>query len=180
MNIKSVALTAVTAVVLLSGCATPARVDQMTATTTRTVAATIPEALRQNIAIKDVTGGQETNPLWTSQVSSAEFERALEASLRVADLGQINRQAGRFTLTAQLGKLDQPFVGISMTVTASVLYILVERSTGKTVWQNTITTPYTASFGDAVIGVERLKLANEGAVRTNITELINQLLQLRL
>jgi hypothetical protein len=162
---------------LLAGCATPARVDQMTAAPTSMVA--VPDAMRQNVAIIDVTGGQETNPLWTSQVSSAEFERALEASLRSAGILQPNRQTGRFTLSAQLSKLEQPIIGISMTVTASVLYQLVERTTAKTIWEKVITTPYTASFGDALLGVERLKLANEGAVRANIVELIKQLALLR-
>lgn len=174
-----IALLVVAALAFLAGCATPARVEQMTAPPPTAAAGPIPEAFRQNIAIKDVTGGQETNPLWTSQVNSAEFERALEASLRAANLLQTNRQSGRFQLIAQLGKLDQPFVGISMTVTASVMYILVERATGKTFWEKTITTPYTASFGDALYGVERLKLANEGAVRTNIAELITELLRLK-
>ncbi len=178
MRFEKLAAIVLIASMLLAGCATPARVDQMTVAPATMAVAAAPEALRQNIAIKDVTGGQETNPLWTSQVSSAEFERALEASLRGANLLQANRQAGRFTLTAQLGKLDQPLIGINMTVTASVLYILVERSTGKTVWQETITTPYTASFGDALLGVERLKLANEGAVRTNIADLIGKLVRL--
>jgi len=139
----------------------------------------MPEFLRQNVAIKDVTGGQETNPMWTSQVSSAEFERALESSLRAANVLQPNRQAGRFTLTAYLDKLEQPLVGINMTVTATVTYTLVERSTGKTSWEKTISTPYTAKFGDSLLGVERLKLANEGAVRTNITDLIADLARLR-
>ena len=174
-NIKR-GMLAFSVAVILSACATPARVDQMTVAPT---AVTVPEALRQNVAIKDVTGGQETNPLWTSQVSSAEFERALESSLRGANLLQGNRQAGRFTLTAQLGKLDQPFIGLSMTVTASVLYMLVERSTGQTIWQDTIVTPYTASFGDALLGIERLKLANEGAVRSNIAALIEKLVRLK-
>jgi len=180
MTSRSIVLAAFAVVSFLGGCATPARVDQMTVASPAVAPASVPEALRQNVAVKDVTGGQETNPLWTSQVSSSEFERALEASLRAATLLQPNRQGGRYMLSAQLDKLDQPFIGISMTVTATVLYMLVERSTLKTVWEKTITTPYTASFGDAIIGVERLKLANEGAVRTNIAALIAELLRLKL
>jgi hypothetical protein len=140
----------------------------------------VSDVLRQNVAIKDASGGQETNPLWTSQVSSTEFERALESSLRGANLLQPNRQAGRFTIAAYLGKLEQPFIGIDMTVTATVTYTLVERATGKTSWEKTITTPYTAKFGDALLGVERLKLANEGAVRSNIAELMGELFRLRI
>ena|SRR5215831_14498551 len=163
------------AAAVLDGCATPARVEQMTASAPAAATAAMPEALKQNVAIKDVTGGKETNPLWASQVSSSEFEAALEASLRNAGLLQPNRQGGRFTLVANLDKLEQPFIGLDMTVTATVTYTLVERSTAKTVWQKTLVTPYTAKFGDALFGVERLKLANEGAARANISALIGEL-----
>ena len=39
---------------------------------------------------------------------------------------------------------------------------------------------YTAEFSDAFLAMERLKLANEGASRENITELIERLYQLNL
>ena len=177
---RGLVLLALVAAIQLSGCATPARVDQMTVTGQGIPTMSVPEGLRQNVAIKDVTGGQETNPMWISQVSSSEFERALESSLQGANLLQPNRQSGRFTIAAYLAKLEQPFIGIDMTVTATVTYTLVERATGKTSWEKTVTTPYTAKFSDALLGVERLKLANEGAVRSNISQLIDELYRLRL
>ncbi|MEO8677109.1 MAG: hypothetical protein ABI569_16155 [Casimicrobiaceae bacterium] len=180
MNNKGIAVAISVAVFVLAGCATPARIEQMTVSSAGIPTTPAPEAVQQNIAIKDVTGGQETNPLWTSQVSSAEFERALEASLKAAGLLQPIRTSGRFTLTAQLAKLDQPLIGLNMTVTASVLYVLVERSTGKTLWEQTLVTPYTAKFGDSLLAIERLKLANEGAIRENISALIAELFRLKL
>lgn len=83
-------------------------------------------------------------------------------------------------LTADLMKLEQPFVGLDMTVTSSVRYVVIERSSGRTVFDSTVTTPYTARFSDALIALERLKLANEGAIRTNIGELLSQLMQLKI
>jgi hypothetical protein len=41
-------------------------------------------------------------------------------------------------------------------------------------------TTYTAQFSDAFLALERLKLANEGAGRENITEIIDRLYQLNL
>ena len=67
-----------------------------------------------------------------------------------------------------------------MTVTASVNYIVSERATGKEVFNRTVAVPYTAKFGDALMGVERLKLANEGAIRTNISQLIEELFRLKI
>jgi hypothetical protein len=166
-------------VALISGCATPARVDQMIVSgqPAQRVAET---PLRGNVAVRDVTGGQETNPMWKSNVSSSEFALAIEGSLRAAGMLAPNRQAGRFMLTAHLQGLEQPVLGIDMTVTASVNYSMVERATGKEVFQKTLATPYTAKFSDAFAGVERLKLANEGAIRTNISQLIDELSRLKI
>jgi hypothetical protein len=136
--------------------------------------------LRNNVAIRDVTGGQETNPMWKSNVGGSEFSLALEESLRNVGLLAANRQSGRFTLTAHLQRLDQPMFGLDMTVTASVSYVVAERATGKEVFQRTVAVPYTAKMGDAFIGVERLKLANEGAIRSNISQLIDELFLLKI
>jgi hypothetical protein len=168
-------------VVALTGCAAPARVEQMQVNpslTVRTIAATSP--LRDHVAIKDVTGGKETNPMWISNVSSSDFERSLEASLKNVGLLAVNRQGSKYTLTAHLLKLDQPLLGVSMTVTAAVQYSLIERSTGKEIWADTLVTPYTAAWDAAFLGSERLKLANEGAARTNIEKLIDALVALKI
>lgn len=174
-------LLALSMVALLTACATPARVDQMQVSTslaTRTAVSS--SELRENVAVRDVTGGKETNPMWMSNVSSSDFERALEASLKDAGLWSPNRQAGKYLLVAHLEKLDQPMFGASMTVTASVRYALVERSSGKTVFERILATPYTAEWNAAFMGSERLKLANEGAVRSNIQQLIDALVGLKL
>jgi outer membrane murein-binding lipoprotein Lpp len=166
---------------VLVGCATPARIDQMQvdpSLATRSAAAS--SALKDNVAVKEVTGGQETNPMWMSNVSSSDFERALEASLRNAGLLSPNRQGSRYTLTAHMLKLEQPYFGASLTVTATVQYTLVERVSGKEVFARSLVTPYTAEFSAALFATERLKLANEGAARANIQQLIDALVALRL
>ncbi|MFN5047767.1 hypothetical protein [Roseateles sp.] len=166
---------------LLVACAAPARIDQMqvnSSLATRTAAKE--SSLRDSVSIRDVTGGKDTNPLWISSVSSNDFERALEVSLRDAGLWSPNRQASKYLLVVHLEKLDQPFGGFDMTVTANVRYSLVERASNKAVFERSLSTPYTAKLSDAFLGVERMKLANEGAVRTNIQQLIDQLVALKL
>lgn len=167
--------------VLGTGCATPATSSNMTlraqdATATQ---GAVSEAMRGSVAVKEVTGGKETNPMWVSNVGSAQFEQALQESLRSVGLLSANRQAGRYELVAHLDKLDQPLFGLDMTVTAKVTYTLVERASGKTVMQKSFSTPYTAKMGDAFVGTERLRLANEGAVRQNIAQLIAELTQFK-
>jgi hypothetical protein len=162
---------------IVSGCAAPARIGQMTANTTpqQRIAQT---ALHTNIAVRDVTGGKETNPMWVSNVGNSEFEQALEASLRDAGLLANGKQGGQYTLIAHLDSVDQPFGGFDMTVTATVSYSLVERATGKEMYNRRISMPFTASLSSAFVGSERLRLANEGAVRVNITKLVEELFAL--
>lgn len=166
-------------VALLSGCATPARVENMvvSGTPSQRIAET---QLRNNIAIRDVTGGKETNPMWKSNVGTNEFSQALEGSLRSVGLLAANRQAGSHELTVHLQDVDQPLFGIDMTVTTKVNYMLSERATNKEIFNRTVAVPYTATFSDAALGVERLKLANEGAIRSNITKLIEELMSLKI
>lgn len=173
--------TSLAAITLLVGCAAPARIEQMQAPAPLAVRTAVDQSpLKASIGIKDVTGGKETNPMWVSNVASADFERALEASLKDAGLLSANRQASKYVLTAHLVKLDQPLIGASMTVTANVRYTLIDRASNKTVFEREMATPYTAAWNDAFAGSERLKLANEGAVRSNITQLINDLVGLKL
>ena len=159
---------------LLAACATPARREQMTIATP-TPSHTAPAALKQAISLGPVSGGKQTNPLWVSNISSEDFEAALRSSMLAAQLLVPDGKECRVKLTAQLLSLAQPAFGLDMTVTASVLYTLVDCRTQKEVWVQTITLPYTAAFGDSLIGVERLKLANEGAARVNIQKLVELL-----
>ena len=179
MNTRFNCVLALVCALMLGGCAAPARVDQMVVSG-QPIQRVSQSPLRSNIAVSDVTGGRETNPMWKSNVGSSEFSQALESSLRTVGLLSPTRQSGNYTLTAHLQNVEQPAFGFDMTVTASILYAVVERKTGKTVFNRTIALPYTAKMGDAFAGVERLKLANEGAIRTNITRLIDELFTLKI
>ena len=179
MNFRITSTIALLSVSILAGCAAPARVDQMVSTA-QPAQRFNQSPLKNNVAVKDVTGGKETNPMWKSNVGSTEFSEALEGSLRLVGLLAPSRQGGLYTLTAHLENLDQPILGFDMTVSASVVYNIVERKTGKSIFSRTIAAPYTATMGDAFNGTTRLKLANEGAVRTNISKLIDELLVLKI
>lgn len=172
------AVLTIVAAALLGGCAAPARITEMTtsANPAQRVANT---AMRNNVAVRDVTGGKDTNPMWTSNIGNSEFEQALEGSLRDAGLLSAGKQLGKYTLTAHMEKIDQPMFGASMTVTATVNYVLVERATGKEVLNRTVALPYTAAWNASFIGAERLRLANEGAIRTNIGRIVDELFAVR-
>lgn len=133
-------------------------------------------ALAHGICIDDVQGGRATNPLLSSQVDSLNFRRALDLSLD--DAGLLSRQDNtcRYRLTANLVELKQPWIGMNMTVAATVDYNLYVPATKQTYLRETIVRDYTATVGDAFVGVKRLQIANEGAIRENIHAFIEDLL----
>jgi hypothetical protein len=128
-----------------------------------------------------VAGGRETNPMWTSQVSSEDFRRALETSLqRHRVFSRVIRNAGAdYQLSVTLVRLKQPFAGFDMTVAAEVMWRLTSNS-GRVVWQQTTNQSYKATVGDALVGVNRLRLANEGTIRENIKLGIERISELSL
>lgn len=177
MNYFRIAFVVVVASILV-GCATPSSVDQMTSRQAPLLTQPQSAALKRSVVVQDVTGGRETSPMWTSQVSSDAFRRALEDSLRNA--GILGGGGGlKFRLTADLLRVDQPMFGASMTVSSQVRYSLVEIATGKEIYGRVIDASYTAAWNAAFLGVERLKIANEGSIRENIESLLRDLVSLK-
>jgi hypothetical protein len=172
---KSLARNAViAAALLLSSCATGADVGAMTAAPPSMSSVAPSSPLYHAVHMGTVSGGQDTNPLWMSEVSNQNFSDALKQSLAqqsiLADSG-----APRFTVNAQLLSLDQPYIAFNTTVTAKVRYTVTRDTDHSTGLNDVVTTPYTARVVDQPIGFMRLKLANEGAMKANISAFIAKL-----
>lgn len=162
----------------LSGCASPARIDQMAAKRIDTSRIATETPLKHNLSLRSVSGGESTNPLWISKVSGDDFRKAFEQSLKTTMLLASDQSKSIYLLDAKLISLDQPLFGLDIKVTATVEYSLEEKATGRRVFTKTISTPFTATFSDAAIAVIRVQIANEGAVRENIEKIIDELLSL--
>ncbi|MBU6418558.1 MAG: hypothetical protein KGQ79_02385 [Proteobacteria bacterium] len=132
-----------------------------------------PAVLRNAIAIGAVSGGSNTNPLWMSEVSDSNFHDALQESL--ANQSMLAAGNARYTLDVLLVSLQQPYISLNTTVTADVRYTLHRGNGTQVVYSTELSTPYTASVLKTPIGFMRLQVANEGAMRTNITSLISAL-----
>jgi hypothetical protein len=161
----------------LTGCAAPAKIENMSVNTISKLPTD--SILRSSIGQVDVTGGSDTNPMWVSKVSSIAFQRALEESLKAAGLWSTLGPGSRYQLTADLLSLDQPAFGLDLKVTANVSYRLIERKSRKEVFSKTIKKSHTASFSDSFLANERLQIANEGAIKANIFDLIHDLQQVK-
>jgi hypothetical protein len=148
----------------LAGCVSPADPQAMVPTNV-----TLGKKFNKSVSIA-VTGGQTTNPLWSSQVANEDFATALQSTIERHGLfSRVLRTAGGdYQLDVRLVQLRQPMAGFNMTVQAEVEWRLRQVSSGKMVWEEKTNRSYTATVGDAFAGVTRLKLANEGAIRENI------------
>ncbi|WP_293328449.1 hypothetical protein [Parvibaculum sp.] len=159
----------------LAACASGARSGAMTAPVTEATVISDTSSLKKAITVGDVTGGSETNPLWTSEVGSPEFKTALEQSLMLDAMYAAEKP--KYRLDAQMLDIDQPIVGLDLTVDSHVRYRLTEIDTNELVYEREISCSYTANFSDAFLGVERLRLANEGTMKKNISLFIEELVR---
>lgn len=129
----------------------------------------------------DASGGKETSSMGASQISDEAFAQALRDSIEKSGLfAKVSPSGARYKLTGFIGKVDQPLIGLSLTVKMEVNYSLVDTQSGTTVWAKDIASEYTAMTGEAFAAVKRLRLANEGAARENIQQAIAAMAALKL
>ena len=157
--------------VFVAGCARPPSPTRMEVPSAALVDART-SAYANSVKVVQVTGGQDTNPLWTSELGPVEFRAALINSLRSA--GLLHTGKGEAVgLEVQILAVKQPMLGASFTVTSWIRYTVRELGTGKSIFDQGIEATYTAKWNDAFLGVERLRLATEGAARENIRQFIS-------
>lgn len=154
----------------LAACASPARPEAMALAAGAVVPATASDVGYRAVRVAAVQGGGETNPMWMSNVSNAEFKAALETSLQATNYFNAH---GPLTVTASMIDLQRPLAGLDMSTTIQVRYSVTDAS-GRVVFDDTVSATGTARMGDAFIGTERLRMANEAAVRENIKAFIDR------
>jgi hypothetical protein len=177
MNKKNYLLLVIVAVsALLSGCvATGAK------STAMSIALPVVEKQHPESVSITVSGGKATNPLWTSQVSNEEFQAALIESISASRVFSAILPTGQgdLVLEVTLLKLEQPLMGLNMTVTAETEWVLKNRLDGAVQWQKQIAQPYTATMSDAMVGVTRLRMASEGAIKLVIKSGVEEISRIR-
>lgn len=159
----------------LSGCATGAKMENMVYDGP---AKEFDVGLENNMGVSNVTGGEETNPAWTSEIDNDAFSGALKESLLAQGLLS---DKGRYQLEVTMLKVDQPMFGLDFEVTTHVRYLLTDpENDDAVVLDETIVAPYTATVGDAFVAIKRLRLANEGSGKANIAGLLDKLSELQI
>lgn len=132
-------------------------------------------ALAHSIGPVRVEGGKETHWFWISRVGDSDLSRALQNSLEVAGLRTSAGRQPRYGLDVNLTELRQSLFGIEMHATASVTYTLRDEASGETVYETELETTGIATVPDSLATSERLRIANEKAMRASIEELLRRL-----
>jgi len=170
--------TAIIGLALLSACASPAEFQNMVVSEGIDTAAVQDSAFKDSIVVKSVDGGEETNPMWTSEISSQAFEKALIASLENAQLLAKLDENAPYRLRVTLMAVDQPLFGLDLTVKTRVRYEIIEKDSDKIIFDDEIPASHTATFGDSPFAIQRLRLANEGSAKNNIATFIDRVIEL--
>jgi hypothetical protein len=133
-------------------------------------------AYRNAITVGSVTVGRDTATPWRSAVGPGQVQEALVQTLAANQLGQPAN--GRYRLDALLLMLDRPYAGFAMTVTAAIAWRLTDAASGVVVYERTLKGLGTATLDDAVDNNNRLRIADQRAVRANIQQMVLDLLAL--
>jgi hypothetical protein len=164
-------LVLVLTVVLLVGCATPATQQSMSVAL-QDIPAGLNEKLKGQVTVGSVTGGKETNPMWTSQVDAQSFKGALDKSIALAGYKAADSSKAKFSVDANLQELNQPMFGFTFDVVSTVVYTVSGEGKKETI---PVVATGTASTSDAFVGMERLRIANERSIKENIKLFLSKL-----
>jgi hypothetical protein len=167
----------------LAGCGTPSQPLPMVITPAEALQLRtwVPEVFKLQIAVAPVQGGEATWRWWGSKVSQDALQAALEDSLHAVGLRPLAPEPpARFELRTQLLSLEQPLAAAEVTVRAAVRYQLVERASGRLLFDRTLRSEERAGLSDALFSQpERLRIANERVLRANFALMLRELLALR-
>lgn len=137
----------------------------------------------KTITLNMIYGGEESDPMFKgSRIDNASYMGALLQSLTNSNLFSKINPSGNpdYYLDVMIISQNQPFAGFNMTVTLLVRYTIINGKDNTQIWQKDISSKYTAAFGDALVGATRLNKANEGSVRENIRNFLEEISKLKL
>jgi len=151
---------------MLTDCSRPARPDVMAPMLNGN--STVSPDYR-HLAVGKVKGGRATGRI-DAQVSNEAFSNALQQTLHSAGILAGDSSTATVTIDVQILQVRQPSLPFSpATVTSRVEYRLVSRVMGATLTEFVIESRGRAGLTDAFIGMNRLRLANEAAIRLNLS-----------
>ena len=126
---------------------------------------------RNAIAVRTVSGGAVMNVLTVPGVATSRSRKRLKRRFRPTAISP-HQAPRKFYLDAEIRNLDQPLMGLDLTVIADVTYNI---SGAGPAASYPVKAQATATFSDSPIAVDRIRIANERAVRENIRQFLQVL-----
>jgi hypothetical protein len=161
---------------LVTGCASPTNPLAMAPVDY------VPGKIQPYSVSVNVAGGQETSAMGKSSVADADLKTAIEETiLKTKAFKQLVKVGGAdYELSASIMTVDQPSMGFSFTVKTDIAWKLGKVNGDNALWRKVVHSEHTTGTGEAFAGVERLRLATEGAVRKNIELALKEIATLEL
>jgi hypothetical protein len=175
-------------VVAVSGCATPAQMQNMIPVDVGVPKAPADSPFREAIVLDRVGGGEEPSPDMTyATVGGKELEEALRKSLR--DYEYLNAGEGaRFRLDVTLVNIRRRLVGMpensscgphcvggGRVYTSYMQYKLTRLRDDQVVYDEIVNVSATKTIEDEFVGAARDRLTLEAAVRGNVARFLRTL-----
>lgn len=152
--------------VILTGCASPADRGAMTPQNLN-IAKHHPYSLQVQTG-----GGSGTGAMESSNIADADLKAAIEAAVTQSKLFKtvVQGNTGDYELSVSVINLSKPMFGGTFTVDLETAWTLTKLSDRSVVWRKAVQSSGTATMGEALAGVTRLRLAVEKASSENIRQ----------
>jgi len=128
------------------------------------------EAKFEGPATVSVSGSNE------NLVKNADIQAAVSSAL--AGSGLFGGGEDKFRVTLSVLSIENPMFGLDLESKLRIRWRLTNASTGAELWTETISSSHVAKLGDHLIAAERIKLANAGSIKANITQAISKMASL--
>jgi hypothetical protein len=159
-----------------TGCPATLKPETMTAQVSAPVHKSVSDVFVAGFGATDISAKKPIH------ITDEDFTQALASSVESSGLFRkaLKDGQGKYQLQATFVQLDEQILGIDLTASMEVRYLLASTAPKKLLWEKSLSSTYTAGMSDSVIGITRLQMATEGAVRKNIEEAIQEISKLQL
>ena len=163
-------------ILTLTGCSSPATRAAMTPQNL-TVTKHHPSSLHVL-----TSGGSDTGAMDSSNIADSDLKAAIEDAVVQSKLFKsiIQSSSGDYELNVRVTSLVKPVFGATFTVDMESAWSLTKMSDRSIAMRKSVKSSGTASMGDALAAVTRLRLAVEAAARNNIAQGLTAIAELNL
>ncbi len=177
LQMRFISLLSAAAIVLsLTGCSTPANRAAMTP---------------QDIVVSkhhpysvhvQTSGGSETGAMDSSNISDADLKAAIEDAIAQSKIFKrvVQGVDGNYELSVRVTSLSKPIFGATFSVEMESAWSMTRVSDQSVVLRKSVKSTGTATMGDALVAVTRLRMAVENAARESISQGLNAITELDL